>query len=77
MKAGTGHKELCSAFGPLRMPNIPAHIIIRDIISCLAGPETILAANTLTEVYRHAPSVTGFSFITMSPIANALDRVRG
>lgn len=61
MQAGTGHEEIRSAFCPLRKTNIPAHIIIRDIIGCLAGPDTVLAANAGTEIDCHIPAVFGLA----------------
>jgi hypothetical protein len=76
MLAGTVHVEIYSPLGLLWKNNVPLHLIIGDIVNCLAGSHTIATADAPREIDGHMPLVsTGFTTMTTFFAVDSLHRL--
>lgn len=73
MLAWAAHEKIDASFRSLREDNVPSHIVIRDIVHRLAGPDTVTAPNTQGQVNDHVPLVGNTFILLMICPDNSLD----
>jgi hypothetical protein len=57
METRPGHEKVLPTLGLLGKANIPAHLIIGNIVHCLASPHTVFTADANAKIDYHAPLV--------------------
>ena len=75
MQTGAGHEEIGPALRSLGEANVPAHIVVRNIICSLAGPNAVLAADAFAEIDSHTPIMFRISFFLVGLLTNTLNGI--